>query len=200
LTTNPQAVAASANRHYADAEGFLYGEDNLQHMACNPISWFFHHGAGVASCTLLRAAAYQAVGGWKPELMTAEDAELFSQIALQGKWLHLSGNPVAFNLGNATERNEENNLSRRFANSQDGWAQVYESIYDLVVAARPEMNRRTLHLGLAYRWCAAGKQNALLGSLRRARECYLRSLVWNPIHFRSWRRLAATSLPFRRAA
>lgn len=200
LQANPQASAASSDRYYTDAEGVLHGEDDLRPMTGGPIPWFFHNGAGVASCTLLRAAAYQRAGGWKPELLTAEDVELFSQVALQGEWLHMPGDPVAFNLGNATARNEENNLSRRFINNQDGWAQVYESIYDFVVAARPEIDRRPLHLGLAYRWCAAGKQNAQLGSLRRARECYKRSLFWKPTHFRSWRRLATTSFSRDRAA
>lgn len=194
LAANPDAAAISVDRQYVEASGDSNQATDCRPLAEDPIRWFFDHGAGIASCTLCRTAAVIAVGGWKPELEAAEDAELFCGLALTGRWLHAPGEGVKFHLGNAAERAEANNLSRHWADSQLRWVNVYETIYQHVLQRVPQREVRSLRTALAARWSAAGRQQLRLGEAAQARSCYRRALQWNPRHLRTWRRLVAAGV------
>lgn len=199
LAQNPTAAAASADRRYIDVTGSKQNEDCLG-LATRPHVWFFNHGAGVASCTVARTRAVDAAGGWKPELKTAEDAEIFCGIALEGSWMHLPGAPVVFNLGDAKNRHEQNNLSRSFPDTHHRWVIVYELIYDELVRRRPEIDRKPLRRALAKRWRQAGKQHVRRGDLTTAHSCFKKSLRWRSTDLSTWRWMAKAPLVARRAA
>lgn len=199
LAASPQVVAAVADRRYVDTTGGKQQED-CSKLEQDPHTWFFYHGGGVASCTVARTWAVDAAGGWKPELQSAEDAALFNGISLEGPWLHLPGAPVVFNLGDAAGRNEHNNLSRSFVDTEQRWAKVYEQIYADICRRRPAIDRAPLHSALAMRWRRAGKQHARRGDWASARTCLKRALYWQPAEFSTWRWLAKARLVARRAA
>jgi glycosyltransferase involved in cell wall biosynthesis len=192
LRAHPDAVAAVADRRFLDVDGEVLDLDDCRSLAPSPLEWFFQNGAGVASCTLLRTAAVRTAGGWLCQFDCAEDAVLFCELALVGKWVHAPGAPVEFQLGSALARREEHNLSRRNADSHRRWAGVFEAIYDRVCAVRPEVPRGELHRSLAQRWYWAGKQLFALGRADEAGECFRRAIYWHPTLFRAWRRLAAS--------
>ncbi|WP_197524775.1 glycosyltransferase family 2 protein [Botrimarina hoheduenensis] len=195
LRAHPDAVVACVDRRYTDLQGIIHGGDDCRTLVANPLPWFFRKGAGVASCTLIRSVAYEAVGGWKPELETAEDSELFSMLALAGRWVHAAGEPVDFYLGNADLLGEENNLSRRYVDCQYRWAKAYELIFAKICEKRPELaGDWALRSLLARRWCNAGKDMQKLGRERAARAFYAQSLKIHPVQLRGWKRLAGTNV------
>lgn len=194
LTGDPSAVAVSTDRRYLDASGCGDQRCDCAALAADPIPWFFLHGAGVASCSLLRVEAVRAAGGWRPELKTAEDVWLFVHASLLGRWLHAPGDPVTFHLGNAAARNEASNLSRKHAMLDAGWAAVYERLYHQVCERRPGIDRGVLHAALAERWRRAGKQQLRGGLPALAKRSLRRSIHWSPVQITAWRRLAVASL------
>jgi glycosyltransferase involved in cell wall biosynthesis len=190
LARHPRALAATADRRFIDAFGEVVDFDDCRDLVRDPLTWFFHNGAGVASCTVLRTGAVQAAGGWNESFDSAEDAVLFCEVALAGTWTHVAGAPVEFHLGTARARHEEHNLSQRYVDSHLGWANTFERVFERVTAVQPAMPRGELHRALAMRWYWAGKQLFTLGRADEARECFRRALTWQPTMFRAWRRLA----------
>ncbi len=194
LQRHPQAVAAVADRRYEPA-GAERQMTDCRPLAHDPILWMFRHGAGIASCSVFRTATVRALGGWPAELGTAEDADLFCRVALQGPWVHLPGDPVVFHV-NARDRTrqDEINLSRRHADSHARWAAVYESTYHFVAQSQPHRHASALRKALARRWSSAGKQYLSRGCVADARRCMIRALQWYPTDLKNWRRLARLAL------
>jgi glycosyltransferase involved in cell wall biosynthesis len=199
LAVNPAAVAATADRDFKTPSGGpAEQEPDMRRMLADPIPWIFHHGAALASCTVLRTEAVSRVGCWKAELGAAEDSALFAAIASEGEWLHLPGAPVEFHVGSARARGEESNLTNRFDDRHLRWARVYEWIYKNVVPGKSDVNRRPLHDALAYRWYAAAKQLIKLGRTDEARDACSRALYWRYTFVSAWRlrlRLSVASRP-----
>ena len=189
LAGNSHAVAATADRLFTAPAGVpdCERERDMRRMISDPIPWIFHHGAALASCTVLRTCAVERVGGWKAELGAAEDSALFAAIASEGQWLHLPGAPVAFHVGSARTRGEESNLTNRFDDRHLRWARVYELIYANACGKNPNLSRGALHDALAYRWHAAAKQLAQLGRIDAARQACARALYWRITYLRAWR-------------
>jgi glycosyltransferase involved in cell wall biosynthesis len=190
LRGQPDAVAAVADRRFLDSDGEPLEADDCRQLASNPIEWFFQHGAGVTSCSVLRTDVVIAAGGWLEGYDCAEDAVLFCEMALRGAWVHLPGAAVEFHLGSARARREDHNLSRRSSDCHRRWVDVFEIIYQRVVARRPDMKRSALPKSMAQRWYWAGKQLAALDRIDEARQCFRRAIAWRPTFLRAWRRLA----------
>lgn len=189
LQEDSTALAAVTDRRFLDVDGRLFDADDCRRLVGDPIPWFFQYGAGLASCTLLRTEAVFAAGKWPTHVSSAEDAVLFTELTLNGPWVHLPGAPVDFHWGTAEACREERNLSQRHADRHRQWAEVFEMIYERVVSARPEMRRGDLHRALAQRWYWAGKQLFALGRTEEARACFARAVARHPMMFRAWRRL-----------
>ena len=195
LRENSSAMVAVTDRRFLDADGRLFDADDCRRLVSDPIPWFFQFGAGLASCTLLRTEAVYAAGKWPTHVSSAEDAVLFAELTLNGPWVHLPGAPVDFHWGNAEACQEERNLSQRHADRHRQWAEVFEMIFERVIAARPEMRRGDLHRALAQRWYWAGKQLFSLGRTDEARDCFARAVSRYPMMFRAWRRLLTSPRP-----
>lgn len=195
LQANPAAIVAVADRRFLDVDGRLFDADDCRPLVNDPIPWFFQFGAGLASCTLMRTEAVCAAGRWPTHVNSAEDAVLFTELTLNGRWVHLPGAPVDFHWGTAEACREERNLSQRHADRHRQWAEVFEMIYERVVVARPEMRRGELHRALAQRWYWAGKQLFALGQADEAQACFARAVARHPMMFRAWRRLLTSSRP-----
>jgi glycosyltransferase involved in cell wall biosynthesis len=190
LRGQPHAVAAVADRRFLDSDGEPLEADDCRQLVQSPIEWFFQHGAGVTSCSLLRTDAVIASGGWLEGYDCAEDAVLFCEMALRGDWVHLPGAPVEFHLGSARARREDHNLSRRSSDCHRRWVDVFETIYERVIARRPGLKRSALPKSMAQRWYWAGKQLAALDRVDEARQCFRRAIAWRPTFIRAWRQLA----------
>jgi glycosyltransferase involved in cell wall biosynthesis len=189
LDVNREASVAIVDSRYTDLLGNSGGFRPATRLAASPVTHLFRHGAGVASCTLLRASAYEAVGGWDPTLESAEDTMLFVMTAFEGPWVHVVGEPVDYYLGSALLRGEENNLSRRCAYSSFRWARVHEAVLDRVHQRQPDIDDRPLRRSIARLWYIAGKELLTLGRVQGARRCFTRSVQWNAMQYHGWRRL-----------
>ncbi|MEX2170322.1 MAG: glycosyltransferase family A protein [Pirellulales bacterium] len=190
LAANPSAVAAVADRKIVGPTGPTNEQSDCRGIADNAVAWFFRHGGGVASCSLLRTATVLAAGRWNASLEAAEDSALFCEIALLGEWVHVPSAPVVFHRGTGELRQEENNLSARHADRHLGWAQAYEQIYASVSARVPESSHSELQRALAARWYSAGKQLMRLGRSEEGGQCFARALHWRPMMFQAWRQIA----------
>ena len=185
LSMQPDAVAASADRNYINSDGRCIATDDCSSLANQPIDWIFRHGGGIASCTLLRRDAVERSGGWMQGLTSGEDAMLYSNVALLGHWTHLPGQPVVFRHGNAEQKNEEVNLSRKHVDSLRRWAVSYEKIYDRVAGQMPVGQRRRLRTCVAAYWYRAGKQLQRAELSDQADACYAKSIAWRPLQIKS---------------
>lgn len=174
LQADRDAVAVSVDRQFCHAERDSGQFDDCRVLAHDPIPWLFRHGAGIASCTLLRAKAVMAAGNWDPSLEAAEDTKFFTEVALHGRWLHAMGSPVLFRHGNAARFNEASNLSTLHRDSFQRWAITHEQTFRSLQGRYPEHRRRRLRPMLAHYWNMAGKQMQTLGRQNEAIECYRR--------------------------
>lgn len=194
LHTHPDTVAAVADRRFRSADGQCFREDDCRDLVKNPLPWFFQHGAGIASSSVLRSEAVVAVGGWMDGSRDADDSILFCDLAMSGTWAHLSGDPVHFNIGSAQAVCETHNLSRRHFNQHITWARIYERIYHKILECHPDTPRKILHKALAQRWYIAGKQFFKKGRFTKSNTCFRRAIHWNPRLVRAWRRLASSNV------
>lgn len=190
LAAAPRAAAAVADRRFVDAGGKRIAENDCRALARDPVTWFFQNGAGVASCTLLRAEAVLQAGAWSETLESAEDAVLFAAIALSADWVHMPGAPVEFGHGSARARQEEHNLSERRVDRHLEWSFIFEEIYRAARAVRSERSCAAMRKALAQRWYMAGKQLLALGRTDECRACFARAVEWQPLKLRAWRKLA----------
>lgn len=181
LQADRDAVAVSVDRQFCHAGGDWGQFDDCRALAHDPIPWLFRHGAGIASCTLLRATAVMAAGNWDPLLEVAEDTKLFAEVALHGRWLHTPGAPVVFGHGNSAQRNEESNLGTLHRDSCQRWAITHEQTFRSLEGRYPEHRRQRLRPLLANYWNMAGKQLQTMGRRNEAFDCYRRALDWYPM-------------------
>lgn len=193
LEHDETAVAVSADRQFVDAEGRNIQFDDCRPLAEDAVAWFFGHGAGVASSTLLQTAAVRKAGKWRTAFDSGEDAMIFTLVAVEGAWRHAPGAPVVFHHGNASDRREEGNLSKRYADAYRRWAATYEKVYDAIEGRYPAGRMKQLRHGVAGYWYRAGKQLEALGLPGEAQKCFARAVRWRPLMVRAWcrRRFAA---------
>ena len=181
LTADPGVAAVSSDRRQIDT-GTEVVYDNLEAIAENPVRWLIQHGAGVASCTLLRIAAVVAVGGFPEDLITGEDTEFFLQISQQGRWAHTSQVAVDFSRPPIPKPGEALAVSRRQIDNRRLWALVYDEFLD---SRHGRVYRRdpAIRQLMRQRWLGAAHELIRNGRSRRDwNKCYWKSLRWAPWH------------------
>lgn len=195
LSADESLVAASADRKYVSEDGEPFSYDNCQSLANDPIFWIFRNGGGIASCTVLRSDAVQAVGGWSSRCDDTEDSSLFTDIATQGNWCHLPGKPVTFRWGLAASRGEADNLSQIHPDRFQRWAISHATIYHSLKDRYPELRRRRLRRHIASFWFRAGQHCEAARQFEDAIRCYDNTLAWDSKDWRArWRRRKQLSI------
>ena len=189
LGNDSGTIAVSANRQFVDPNGLELQYDDCSELAKSPLKWMFRYGAGVASCTMFRWNAVLDAGGWDTDLESAEDASLFSQISLLGRWKHVAGSPVIFRVHQAVESGEAGNLSSKFSDRFERWAVTHEQIFRKVAEYVTTAEQKYLGAQVGNYWYRAGK--AYLESNERAAAvlCFKKALGWNRSLFRARLRL-----------
>ncbi len=191
LVQDPQAVAATADRLYVEAEtddGRLF---EMRSMAANPALWMLRWGAAICSCSVVRADLVRQLGGFPQHLPTGEDAALFLPLSLQGSWLHLPGQSVRFVRRSSQSGTEEASLSRKFTDNQRRWARVYDDFFsELSGGQRRQIgNRKQVRKIMSDRWRRAGVELERHGQVLAAAACYARSIRWRPTKWERWQPL-----------
>jgi hypothetical protein len=141
---------------------------------------------------LFRTSVIDACGGYDARLPTGQDADLFVRVSLFGHWLHVPGNPAIICQIIGPPRLGERNLSKSLGNNAEQWAGIYEALYELLLAIPISAVRaRTLRPLVAARWHRAAQKLRTAGAEpERVVACYRRSLYWNLVDLRTWRRFA----------
>jgi glycosyltransferase involved in cell wall biosynthesis len=189
MKQHPKAVAASTDRIFLDSDEREIQRDDCSELAKSPLQWLFRHGAGVASCSMFRWDAVMEAGGWDPRYHLAEDTVLFSQICTQGEWVHVSGAPVTFRVGNRSELGEEGNLSRKFADRFEHWAITHEKIYEKLASYVSGADKKCMRLQIGNFWYRAGKRHQSCAEYDPAAECFRKALHWDRYFVRARIRL-----------
>jgi GT2 family glycosyltransferase len=130
--------------------------------------------------SLFRRSAVARLGGFDPAIATGEeDAALFMRVSLEGPWLHVPGEPVAFHRGLAQKRGGEGNLTDKHADRHYHWAKTYEDFFTGdggPLATSPRCKK-----GMARRWHKAGSQLYRHRAYTEALACFRKAQNW-----RSW--------------
>lgn len=189
LEARSDAVATITERRYRILlEEPIQSTGGLE-MVSDPIPWIFKNGAGIASCTLLRSAVVREVGAW-PDSPTCEDTELFCLMSLKGPWVFSEGDPVVFHMGNAIDRNEAGNLSRKYADRESRWTRRLEEIYQKLLELDASIiDSAPLKASMANRWHRAAKYHRNASEWHEARFCLRRAIHWHPTKWKYWKRL-----------
>ena len=181
MESNPETVAVTTSRIIiSDAKEEHIDQSQIEK---NPWEWFLTHGAGIASCTLLRTDTVLEVGGFNTTLETAEDTEFFCQIANKGKWAHIDFPVVRYlqksNLAHL--RNKHRDHLRR-------WALCFENCIENF-GIRENVKTSTIRREMSKRWRYAGEQLFAQGRYEESEECIRRSLAWHFFKNLSWAHL-----------
>lgn len=172
LAGRPDAVAASTDRKI-DGPDRRHVNPDLRAIADDPALWLVQNDAGIASCTVLRTEAVNAVGGWKEGGLGGEDFLLFADISRQGRWLHVPGTPVQFNRNIGSRDKQQANLSRSQPVKHWQWADLSEQEFE----AHPGQGarREAMRQAVSWRWASAGNHLVRKRMFRKAHEAYRRS-------------------------
>lgn len=184
LASDPGLAGVSADRRFVDMGRGRESVDSLARLPANPPAWLLRHGAGIGSCSLVRATAVRAVGGYPDREATGHDIAFFYGLFAMGGWGHLPGEPVTFRRNHARVVGEHDHIHREVPDLALRWARLYDEAYrntpGVPVGRRA---RAEVHRSLAKRWVNAAKSccrqrrfDEGASCLRRAREYQVVSL------------------------
>jgi glycosyltransferase involved in cell wall biosynthesis len=192
LSSHPTAVAATRNRRFVspdDPEGWVSDAEGL---GADATMWLLLHDAGLASASLFRGDSIRRLGGFREDLRTAEDAELFFRLSLSGRWLHVPGEPVIYRRELARSRGEAGNLSLRYTDQLRTAARVFEE-FVMHHGGKDALPRRVYQRSVSKLWYRAGRELMRTRRYTEARECFQRSTSWRRYN-KAWLRLAQIRL------
>lgn len=179
LLSEPGTVLVSADQLFESADGKV-SLRSLEKITRDPGEWLFLCGAGVASCSLLKADAALATNGFDERLYTGHDVPFFMELSRMGRWGYAPGSPVTM----FRDDDKPFNLFSFCADSSRRWAFIYEGMWRRYGGGRRRWeDKRWRNLGL--RWQIAGED--LLRQERRhdALLCFIRALGWTPYRWRA---------------
>jgi glycosyltransferase involved in cell wall biosynthesis len=188
LSADSDAVAASADRQFTYSDGRSSTED-CSSLAANSCLWMLRCGAGIMSSTLLRRSSIDRYHGFDCQLMTGEDAALLLRISLDGPWLHVRGQPVAFRHG--LPPGDEGNKSEKYRDNFLTWARIFDDFF-VRGPGRRFLTDRQIRRQLAVRWLRAGEQQSRLGAPAIALSCFRKARRWNPWRAKYYRLILNT--------
>jgi hypothetical protein len=98
------------------------------------------------------------------------------RVSLEGPWLHVPGEPVAFHRGLAEKRGGEGNLTDKFHDRHYHWAKTYEDFF--TGDGGPLATSSRCQRGMARRWREAGSQLYRHRAFADALVCFRKSRGW----------------------
>jgi len=128
-------------------------------LARSPLIWLVRNEAGLLSCSLLRTAMVQRIGGFPSDIPTGHDVQFFFQISQTGGWGYAPGEPVVKRHDYSDRVGEMNHIYRHYKNPHLRWANAYEaalSELDSQDLSSPEFRR-----AMRYRWAVVMKYSIL---------------------------------------
>ncbi|MFM8979744.1 MAG: DUF2264 domain-containing protein [Planctomycetia bacterium] len=196
LAADGRCVVATCDRRTLDVQAGREQLDRLAALVRDPMGWMVVQGAGFGSCSLLRAGAVRAAGGWPERLPTGHDGVLFAHLARLGRWAHVPGAACSMRRHHAGARGEAGHIYLQVRASTLRWARNYEEVLreePWRVRLRP-----VVRAGMARRWVRASKESRRAGQPWRAWVFLGRALRWNPLYPQAWRQALKAARALRR--
>jgi glycosyltransferase involved in cell wall biosynthesis len=192
LSNHPTAVAATCDRLQQDCGDGSQDLEDLAELGRDAVRWLLLNDGGIASATLFRTSRLLELGGFREDLRTAEDLDLFFRLSLRGPWLHVDELAVTFRRGLAAQRGEASNLSLHYDDKFRRTARVYEEF--VVHQGGDRVLERSLYRRVLSRWWyLAGRELWQAGQVAEARDCFRRSTRWRRWN-KAWLKLGQTYL------
>jgi glycosyltransferase involved in cell wall biosynthesis len=186
LDRHANTVAASTDRIEWNVQRDSRRKIDSADLVQSPWLHMLAHGAGIASCTLIRAKAIFSAGGFPENVPTGHDAVLFSRVARLGEWMHAAGEPVTFRRNFCQSyKNDSDHLHKTYTDHEARWASVSRSIVR-EAPLRIRINPRIWRL-MSKKWHAAAVQAIGHERMTDARKYSLNALICNPFSIRYWR-------------
>jgi glycosyltransferase involved in cell wall biosynthesis len=185
LEHDPQLIGASADRKIVDESTGQIRADRLARMIVHPWRWMVQHGAGIGSCSFMRASALRSIGGYPTAQPTGHDIELFSRLLTLGPWGHLPGLPVTFRRHHAQVRGEADHIYRQFKDANFRYACLYEQAVKSMPPA--DARCREVRRSMARRWISAAKAADRVGDTTGAAQCLSKAKGYQSHSFRAAR-------------
>tara|TARA_R110000782_G_scaffold20398_5_gene55105 strand:- start:293 stop:1237 length:945 start_codon:yes stop_codon:yes gene_type:complete len=155
LAARPDLIGVSADRlaiNVRDAKTHL---DRLAALASDPVRWMVCHDAGFGSCSVIRASAFDRIGGYPLDEPTGHDILLFTALFAQGPWGHLLGAPSVSRRQHHSRVGEADHIAHGFSDSNLRHARLYHrAAASLATRERAPADVRT---AMARRWISAAK-------------------------------------------
>jgi glycosyltransferase involved in cell wall biosynthesis len=174
LSADPGSVAAICDRRTVNR---TTGEEELtdtRKFVVDPTFWCVSRGSAFLSGTVFRAESIRQIGGFRAELRSGQDLELYLTLESRGKFLHVPGKPSLYRLGYG----DVGNLHQLYSNSQYRFALIAENYLaqEKNVLLRNETRYR---LAMQRRWWHAGNQHLRAGRDRLAIESFEAVFRWD---------------------
>lgn len=192
LDADEAAVAATADRLFHRSHKRRDGFHSSCGIERGASTWFMKNNAGIASCSLFRAATIRRLGGFNPAIPSGQDAELFLRVSREGRWRHVPGEPVHFYVGYSASNGEEANLSLKYADRKRRWAQIRER-FIFRQGGRELVSPRVYRRALARSWHKTASEYESQGRYALAAACYRKAVSYRPLQVSSWWRYARLS-------
>lgn len=197
LGDDPGLVGVSADRRHHDMARERVRYDDLSLLARQPLPWMIRNDAGFGSCSLIRASALEAIGGYPVEEETGHDIVLFAELFLRGRWGHLPGEPVTFRRHHAAQTGQADHIAATLRDANLRHARLYDAA--AAGLAREHARSLDIRVTMARRWTSAAKTCLKLNDSTQGLQCLTRAKQYQPISVRGTR-LKFQLLMSRRAA
>lgn len=189
---NPESVAASVDRvnhDFATNEVHPHSYAEYEKGCRNVTTIIFMDGPPGTPNTVIRANAFQQVGGFDSRWPTGQDYDLLLRVSLLGRWLHVPGEPVVTrNHLEVITGSGEPPLSRKYADRAFRRVQMLDQFIHKAggLAVVPDSVWRPR---LVEFWYRAGRKLLALKRPEDAAKCFRRTLEFCPRHLRARVRL-----------
>lgn len=125
LDENPNSAVAVSDREIRDIQNTPH-ITNMKELEKDPISWFFHYGAGILSCSIMRRKAVLRIAPFRPGMRNGQDFFFLVDLASQGSYLRSPSQPVLM-AKTWSQPGEAKSLSSTIPHQYSYWATQRET-------------------------------------------------------------------------
>jgi len=184
VAARPGAIVACCDKEILDVPSGRTRRARRSWVAGDATRAVARRGPPGTSNSLIDAAHFRAVGGFREHLRTAEDLDLMLRLSLRGPWLYVPGTVARYRHRLGETRGEAPSLGHHHADRRRTRAEVLEDFLVEARRHRPDLTTEIRDL-VGRQWARAGRQ---LWGERRAAEaarCFDRALAARPLDLRS---------------
>lgn len=195
LASSPSAVAASSDLRQTDQRSGRSTVLGMGRLCGRATARIFLDGPSPPSSTVVRAAAFDRIGGFEQQYRVFEDFYLCLRLSMLGCWLYVPGEPVQRRSYLGTTLGGQRQLTETFG-CPSFYAGQLRMLQRFIHAdgGAAVLPRRVRQSGLARCWYRLGRSFARDGRTAEAVKCFKAASRRNPWLLRAYRRRATSTL------